>query len=178
MISIGRIDISVAVTTLSSFQELPCRGYKESAKSIVGYISKMKEGGIRCRTCLRDYSGIDTPVYDWVSSVYGEITEIITINILEALGNPMIFSNNFDKKFYHNKVTGHAVTGILHMISQTHIGWHAKKHPTSETSTYGSDFVAGRTCVDQIVDLRDTLRYLGVPIIKSYMFGDNKLMVD
>ena len=64
------------------------------------------------------------------------------------------------------------------MINRTPIDWHAKKQPTAETATYGSEFVAGRTCVDQIVDLRDILRYLGVPIIKSYMFGDNKSMVD
>jgi len=33
--------------------------------------------------------------------------------------------------------------------------------------------------VDQIVDLRLTLRYLGVPICeKSYLFGDNKSVVD
>jgi hypothetical protein len=35
------------------------------------------------------------------------------------------------------------------------------------------------TCVDQIIDLCTTLRYLGVPIRStSYMFGDNKTVVD
>jgi hypothetical protein len=34
-------------------------------------------------------------------------------------------------------------------------------------------------CVEQIIDLRNTLRYLGVPTReKSYMFGDNKSVVD
>ena len=34
-------------------------------------------------------------------------------------------------------------------------------------------------CVDQVVDLWLTLHYLGVPIReKSYMFGDNKIIVD
>jgi hypothetical protein len=48
-----------------------------------------------------------------------------------------------------------------------------------ETATYGSEFVAARTCVDQIIDLRHTLRYLGVPVIQmSQMFGDNKTVVD
>lgn len=32
--------------------------------------------------------------------------------------------------------------------------------------------------MDQIIDLRLTLMYLGVPILRSYMFGDNKSMVD
>jgi hypothetical protein len=45
--------------------------------------------------------------------------------------------------------------------------------------TYGSEFVLARIGVEQIIDLRTTLRYLGVPIReKSYMFGDNKSEVD
>jgi hypothetical protein len=48
-----------------------------------------------------------------------------------------------------------------------------------ETATYGSEFVAARICVEQIIDLRNTLRYLGVPVRdKSFMFGDNKSVVD
>jgi len=44
---------------------------------------------------------------------------------------------------------------------------------------YGSKFVAARTCVEQIIDLCCTLCYLDVPIHhKSYMFGDNKTVVD
>ena len=41
------------------------------------------------------------------------------------------------------------------------------------TSTYGSEFVAARTATDQIIDLRLTLRYLGIPIYRSVMFGDS-----
>ena len=47
-----------------------------------------------------------------------------------------------------------------------------------ETATYGSEFAAAKTATEQIMDLRSTLRYLGVPIIdKAYMFGDKKSMV-
>ena len=47
-----------------------------------------------------------------------------------------------------------------------------------ETATYGSESVAAKTATEQIMDLRDTLRYLGVPIMtKAYMFGDNKSAV-
>ena len=79
----------------------------------------------------------------------------------------------------HCMVTGKSVTGILHMLNGTPIDWYSKKQATVETATYGSEFVAARTCVEQIIDLRQTLRYLGVPIReKSYMFGDNKSVVD
>ena len=46
-----------------------------------------------------------------------------------------------------------------------------------ETATYGSEFVASKTATEQIIDLRHTLRYLGVPIKKSCLFGDNRSVV-
>ena len=49
-----------------------------------------------------------------------------------------------------------------------------------ETATYGSEFVAAKTATEQIMDLRNTVRYLGVPInimTKAYMFGDNQSVV-
>jgi len=49
---------------------------------------------------------------------------------------------------------------------------------TVETTTYGSEFVAACIATDQVIDLCNTLRYLGVPVkSKSYMFGDNKSVV-
>jgi Reverse transcriptase (RNA-dependent DNA polymerase) len=53
-------------------------------------------------------------------------------------------------------------------------------HPaTVEAATYGSEFVAARVCVEQIIDLRNTLRFLGVLVReKSYRFGHNKSVVD
>jgi hypothetical protein len=78
----------------------------------------------------------------------------------------------------HDMLSGRAVTGVLHFVNQTPIDWYSKKQPTVETATYGSEFVAARTAVDQIIDLRITLRYLGVPIReKSYLFGDNESVV-
>ena len=62
---------------------------------------------------------------------------------------------------------------------QNPIEYFSKKQGTVETATYGSEFVIARTAVEQIMDLRMTLRYLGVPIRKvSYLFGDNKSVVD
>ena len=47
-----------------------------------------------------------------------------------------------------------------------------------ETATYGSEFVAIKTATDQIMDIRQTLRYLGAPIgAKSFLFGDNRSVV-
>jgi hypothetical protein len=65
------------------------------------------------------------------------------------------------------------VTGTLCLANKTPINWYSKKQSTIETATYGSEFVAARTCVEQERYLRNTLQYLGVPIhYKSYMFGN------
>ena len=45
-------------------------------------------------------------------------------------------------------------------------------------ATYGSEFVAAKTPTEQIMDMRYTIRSLGVPIkSKSYIFGDNRCVV-
>ena len=47
-----------------------------------------------------------------------------------------------------------------------------------ETATYGSEFVSAKQAVEQILGIRTTLRYLGVPIDgESRMFGDNRSVV-
>ena len=88
-------------------------------------------------------------------------------------------------------ITGRAVTGILHLLNGTPIDWFSKRQATVETATYGSEFVAARIATDQIIDLRTSLRYLGVPWVKqsttfpsddsrntpSYLFGDNKSVI-
>jgi len=45
------------------------------------------------------------------------------------------------------------------MLNETPMDWFSKKQVTVETATYGSQFV---TCVEQVIDLRNTLCYLGV----------------
>ena len=56
------------------------------------------------------------------------------------------------------------LTACLHFCNQNPTDWYSKKHGTVETATYGSEFVAAKTATEQIMDLRYTLRYLGVPI--------------
>jgi hypothetical protein len=79
---------------------------------------------------------------------------------------------------YHDLVTGRSVTGILHLLNGTPIDWFSKRQATVETATYGSEFVAARIATDHVIDIRTSLRYLGVPVVgASYMFGDNQSVI-
>ena len=79
----------------------------------------------------------------------------------------------------HDTLSGKAVTGILHFYNKTPIDWYSKKQSTTETATYGAEFLSCRTCFEQIVDHRNYLRYLGVPIENiSLVWGDNESMIN
>ena len=102
-----------------------------------------------------------------------------TKNAPTPLGNPVITTSYVDANLMHDVLSGKSVTGILHYVNKTPFDWYCKKQATVETATYGSEYSAARTCVEQVIDIRIALRYLGVPIWNhSYMFGDNKSVVD
>ena len=178
-VSIGRLDIFCAIMTLSSFRVAPCEGHLERAKCIICYLSKMKHATIRLRTEEPDFSALPTQHYDWSDSVYSGAKELLPTDAPKPLGKPVVTTSYVDANLYHCMLTGRAVTGILHFLNQTPIDWYSKKQATVETATYGSEFVGGRICIDQIMDLCTTLRYLGVPVCQvSYIFGDNKIVID
>jgi hypothetical protein len=45
-VSIGRLDITTAVMTLSGFRAMPRRGHLDRVKCVYGYLSKMKDAVI------------------------------------------------------------------------------------------------------------------------------------
>ena len=177
-VSLGRFDIQTALMTMSQFRIAPRVGHLMRMKRIYGYLKRFRDGAIRVRVGIPDFSGLPNSVHEWDYSVYGNVSELIPENLPEPLGKPVILSHFKDANLYHDLITGRAVTGILHMINQTPVEWYSKKQGTVETATYGAEFVAARTATDQIIDLRTTLRYLGVPVQgSSYMFGDNQSVI-
>ena len=136
---------------------------------------KTKHFAIRYRTKEPDYSHLPKQEYEWTRTVYGNVKEEIPNNIPKPLGKRVITTTFLDANLCYNIVTGKSVTAILHSVNTTPTDWFSKRQATVETATYGSEFVATKTATEQIIDLRNTLRYLGVHIMsKAYMFGDNK----
>ena len=178
LISLGRFDIAVHVMSLSRFRAQPRKGHLDRAKRIVGYLLFLPDGAIRFRTGEPDFSSLKDQEYDWTRTVYSGACEQIPHDIPKPLGKHVQTTHYVDANLHHDLATGKAVTAALHFLNQTPIDAYTKRQSTVETATYGSEFVAARTAVDQIIDICTTLRYLGVPIRdKSYMFGDNKSVV-
>ena len=179
-ISLCRFDIAQAVMTLGRFRAQPRIGHLDRARRIVGYLSKFKHGAIRFRTGIPNHEkefGIP-PTYDWMHSVYGNPTEDIDPSAPPPKGKLVRTTTFKDANLMHCFVTGRSVTGILHMLNQTPLDWFTKRQSQVETATYGSEFMAARQAVEQIMDLRYTLRSMGVPLDgPAWLFGDNKSVV-
>jgi hypothetical protein len=126
------------------------------------------------RTEEPDFSGLPSQVFNWTRSVNGDGCEQVPKDAPLPRGRYVVTSTYLYANLFHDHINGRALTAVLHLVNDTPIDWYCKRQATVEAAPYGSEFVAARTAVNQIVDLRNTMRYLGVPIWeKSYMFGDN-----
>ena len=93
----------------------------------------------------------------------------------EPLSKVVVTTTTMDANLNHCLATGISLAGCLHFVNKTPDDWYSKKQATIETATYGSEFAAAKTSTEQVMDIRQTLRYLWAPIgSKSFLFGDNR----
>ena len=178
LVTLGRFDIHAQVATMSRFRAAPRQGYMDRLKRIYSYAIRTKDYAIRFRTDPPDYSFLPDRDFDWTYSINGNVQEILPDNMSEPLGKAVITTTIMDANLNHCLATGKSLTGCLHFVNKTPVDWYSKKEATVETTTYGSEFVAAQTATEQIMDIRQTLRYLGAPIgTKSFLFGDNRSVV-
>src|SRR5687767_1734597 len=111
--------------------------------------------------------------------VYGKVNEIFPDDYPTLLGKPVTLIIYTDANLMHNVFEGKLLMGILHLMNQTPIKWYMRRQPTVEMVAYGAEFIVARMTMEQRIDLRATLHYLGVNINgSSYLFGDNRTAVD
>ena len=89
-----------------------------------------------------------------------------------------IYVKFLDAHLLHHLITGRFVTAVLHFFNLYPGDWYSKRQATVENANYESEFVAAKTATEEIIDIRQSLRYLGVPIkSKAYMLDENKSVV-
>ena len=176
--TLGRFDIHVQVATMSRFRPAPRQGHMGRLKRIYSDAIRTKDYAIRFRTDQPDYSFLPDQDFDWTYSVYGNVREILPEEMPDPLGKAVITTTTMDPNLNYCFATCKSLTGCLCFVNKTPVDWYSKKQATVETATYGSEFVAAKTATEQIMDIRQTLRYLGAPIgAKSFLFGDNRSVV-
>jgi len=76
-ISLGRIDITTAVMTMSGFGVAPRKGHMECVQHIISYLVKIKHAAIRFCTEPPNFSALPDQQFDWAYTVYGHLEEVL-----------------------------------------------------------------------------------------------------
>ena len=114
----------------------------------------------------------------WANTPYGNGYEDKPTDAPEPKGKRVILSHYYDANLMHDVLNGKSVTGVFHLANLTPLMWYSKKQATSEIATYGAEFLAACTCMEHIVDIRNSVWYLGVPVYEtSYVWGDNESQI-
>ena len=140
-------------------------------------LKNFKDASITFNIEVPEHSFLEIEQPEW-KYIYGECEEQLPPNMPEPRGKPVTITTFIDANLMHDMVTGRSVTGIIHMMNKTPIEWFCKRQNQVETATYGSEFMALRIGVEQIMELRYMLRMLGVPVEgPSWILGDNKSVI-
>ena len=97
-------------------------------------------------------------------SVYRKHEEDVPIDAPTLLGKRIILTHYFDARLIHDVLSGKAVTGVCTFNNKTLVDWFCKQQSTSETATYGAEFLSERKVCEKIINHRSYIRYLGKPV--------------
>ena len=133
-VTIGRIDIHVAVMTMGRFRMEPRKGHLEQVARIFGFLQYYKSSLIKFRVDKPDYSAYKPMKNDW-KYVYGDVAEELPSKMLEPKGNNVMVTAFWDANLNHYLTTVRAVMSNIIMLNKTPSDWMSKRQATVETAT-------------------------------------------
>ena len=178
IVTIGRLDIAYAVSSLSRFTSCPRKGHLERAISVFGYLKRYPNRRIVVDSSDPEIEGdlrVLEPDYTEVFKEFcPDACEECDRKIPPARIDEMEITCFVDSDHGHDRVTRRSITGIVIFVGRTPVYFSSKRQGAIETSTYGAEFCAMKSAVEEVTTIRYMLRYLGVNIsYASLVCGDN-----
>ena len=176
MVELGRVDICLEVSMMSSHLALPREGHLEQVLHIFAYLKKYHNG-----TLVYDPTEpvIDQDKFvqqDWTSSGFcDDVTEAMSANMPEPIGKGFTIKPMVDTDYAADTTTRRSRTGFLVYLNSAPIYWMSKKQTCIESSSFGSEFTAMKQCTEYLRGMRHKLRMMGIPVNgPAYVYGDNQ----
>jgi hypothetical protein len=182
IVCLGRIDVAYATSSLSRFTACPRKGHWDRALRVFGYLKNNKNRRIivdsRDPILVGGKDALDLDFTEIFSEFYPDAAEEVDSKIPKPLIDELEITAFVDSDHAHDKVTRRSITGLLILVGRTPVFFMSKRQGAIETSTYGAEFCAMRTAVEEVQSVRYMLRCLGVKINHaSLICGDNKGVV-
>ena len=177
IVELGRVDVCLEVSMMSSCLALPRKGHLEQLFNIFSYLRDKHNTEM---VFDPTYPELDMSLFekkDWASSEFGHIEgqEEVPDNAPEPRGNGFIVHAKVDADLASDTVTRRSRTGFLVWVNSALVYWHSKKQNAVESSSFGSEFTAMKQCCEYLRGLRYKLRMMGIPVIgPALIFGDNQ----
>ena len=163
-IEIGRVDILLETSLMSSYLAMPREGHLEQVLHIVGYLKQRKKMKLMFDSSVPSVDEKWFQKYEWFD-FYRDAKEAIPPNMPEARGLPITISTFVDSNLAGNVKDRRSQSGVLIFINKSPIHWYSKRQATVETSTFGAEFTAMKVGVELVESLRyKLLRMFGIPI--------------
>ena len=178
---IGRVDILLEVSLLSQYQASPREGHLEQLLHIFAFLRKHPKITLYLSPELpnMNYDSFRTRKEDF-AEFYRDAEETLPHRMPLPRGRNLVMTAFVDASHAANKKTRRSHTGYLIFLNRAPIIWYSKRQHTVETSTFSSEFIALKACLEAVEHLRFKLRCFGIPIPKgepTYVFCDNESVV-
>ena len=175
MVELGRVDICVEVSMMSSHLALPRRGHLKELFHLFGYLKKHHNAEMPFDPTPPNIDMQKFQPQDWSKSIYGELEEELPPNMPKPLGMEMVMTIYVDSDHAGEVLTRRSRTGFVVFLNKAPIYWMSKKQTSCETSTFGSEFVAMKQATEYARGLRYRLRMMGIPVNEpTFVYGDNQ----
>jgi hypothetical protein len=174
MVEMGRVDIAVEVSMMSSYVAMPREGHLQQVFHIFAFLKGEHNARMVFDPSYPDVDSDSFPKRDW-SKFYGDVSEERPPNAPEPLGKEFLMRAYVDSDHAGEKMTRRSRTGFIVYLNSAPIYWLSKKQTAVETSSFGSEFMAMKQCTEYLRGLRYKLRMMGIPVSNPvFLYGDNQ----
>jgi hypothetical protein len=177
IVELGRVDIDVEVSMMSSHLALPREGHLKELYHIFAYLKAHSNAEMVFDPTPIDFDRNLFERQDWSYSAYGyeSLKEELPLNMPAPHGQSMTMRVFVDADHAGDLITRRSRTGFIVFLNGAPIYWSSKKQNSCETSTFGSEFVAMKQATEYVRGLRYKLRMMGIKVDEpAFVFGDNK----
>ena len=178
LVTLGRWDVHYAAQTFARYSQAPREGHMDAMRRVFGYLKHFSKRSIVYDARMPKHRDDLVTKFDGWKEMYPDAKEEMPPGMPEPKGNEVRISAYFDADHAGCLETRRSTTGMIMFLNGTPVKWYSKRQSTVESSTYGSEIVAGRITVEFAIEMRYKLRMLGVPILGScILYGDNNSMI-
>ena len=176
-VTLGRYDVQYATNTLARYGTTPREGHLKRMLRLFGYLKHHQKYRIAFDNGDPSYDNLEFFEHDF-TGLYPDANEDIPENMPEPRTRGVYITVYADSSHGSCLITRRSTTGILLAVNRTPILTYCKRQNTVESSTYGSEFVAGRIAIERILEYRYKCRMLGIRIEEpAVLLMDNEAVI-